>query len=999
MSDDTCGCCDGLQPVTPRPIFNRPGLDELARRVGEYADFYETLLSRISTQWVDVDLNQAGLHGEMLVNRVNPLRDLRTRANDDPTIALLDAWAVVADVLTFYSERIANEGYLRTSGELRSLIELARLVGYRRRPGVAASVYLAFTADSAGVSASGLVLPAGARVQSTPDPGLPPQTFETDAPLLTRPEWSMLTPRQVRPAYLPHEVAATVGTLYFKGTATNLSVNSALLLIYSYAPYFRLVAKVTPDFTLSRTAADLVGGDQTVAEAPQVASLRDMVTGLEKAPSIPPASPARLGLSSASAYGRSSAAIDGLLARFHPAAARQLPRARANAVVTTGPELQEVLALRVKASVYANAAQLVPPAPPTPAVIGEAPATSRATRKRARAAQAAGSADWDLDSAGIADPYYTLDLDTTYDAILPGTWVVVLRPNRPAADVLRQVITQVKAVQTVSRTSYNFPAKVTRLILADQWLDANDTLLSAIRPTTVYAAPEPLVLADAPLTDPICGQELELDQLVDGLQPGRWLIVTGERANVPGQDDFVVEGIPATELAMLSASRQDVLYIRNGQPISVGDLLVKGNQPSGGGKFDLPPLPNDKTHTFLTLSAPLAYCYKRDTVKVYANVAHATHGETQSGALGAGDGSKTYQTFDLKGTPPPLTYTAAIASNGVASSLKTYVNDVRWHEAENSLDLGPATHGFLTVTDEKEKTSVVFGDGVNGARLPTAGAAGQENVRAIYRRGIGKPGNVREAQINRLVANVDGMRAVINPQPATGGADPDGADSTRRRTPLAVTALDRLVGVEDYADFARLFAGIGKASAARLATAHGHVVHVTIAGVDDIPIDATSDLYRALLASLEQFGDPYLPVQLERRALSLLLISTNIQIDPDYEWETVEAAVRAALLAALGFDRRELGQDAYAAEALAVIQAVPGVQYADLDLFAAVPETIDPSQLVDPGAPPLASGVTERIAARLDRIDPLTHKPAPAGLVILSPDVPTSLLLSEVPHE
>src|SRR5579859_6870610 len=343
-----------LEPVTPRPIFNRPGLDELARRVGEYADFYETLLSRISAQWVDVDLNQAGLHGEMLVNRVNPLRDLRTRANDDPTIALLDAWAVVADVLTFYSERIANEGYLRTSGELRSLIELARLVGYRRRPGVAASVYLAFTADSAGVSASGLVLPAGARVQSTPDPGLPPQTFETDAPLLTRPEWSMLTPRQVRPAYLPHE-----------GAATNLSVNSALLLIYSYAPYFRLVAKVTPDFTLSRTAADLVGGDQTVAEAPQVASLRDMVTGLEKAPSIPPASPARLGLSSASAYGRSSAAIDGLLARFHPAAARQLPRARANAVVTTGPELQEVLALRVKASVYANAAQLVPPAPPT----------------------------------------------------------------------------------------------------------------------------------------------------------------------------------------------------------------------------------------------------------------------------------------------------------------------------------------------------------------------------------------------------------------------------------------------------------------------------------------------------------------------------------------------------------------------------------------------------------------------------------------------------------
>ena len=45
-------------------------------------------------------------------------------------IALLDAWATVGDVLTFYQERIANEGYLRTATERRSVLELARLVGY-----------------------------------------------------------------------------------------------------------------------------------------------------------------------------------------------------------------------------------------------------------------------------------------------------------------------------------------------------------------------------------------------------------------------------------------------------------------------------------------------------------------------------------------------------------------------------------------------------------------------------------------------------------------------------------------------------------------------------------------------------------------------------------------------------------------------------------------------------------------------------------------------------
>src|ERR1035438_8476224 len=66
----------------------------------------------------------------------------------DPAIALLDAWAVVADVLTFYQERIANEGYLPTATERRSLLELARLVNYTLRPGVSASVYLAFTVQS-----------------------------------------------------------------------------------------------------------------------------------------------------------------------------------------------------------------------------------------------------------------------------------------------------------------------------------------------------------------------------------------------------------------------------------------------------------------------------------------------------------------------------------------------------------------------------------------------------------------------------------------------------------------------------------------------------------------------------------------------------------------------------------------------------------------------------------------------------------------------------------
>ena len=86
------------------PIYNRPGLPTLAYRIGTHSDFVRRMLTALPGQTVPGD--PAGSAG--------PLAALTTRSADDPAIALLDAWATVADVLTFYQERIANEGYLRT---------------------------------------------------------------------------------------------------------------------------------------------------------------------------------------------------------------------------------------------------------------------------------------------------------------------------------------------------------------------------------------------------------------------------------------------------------------------------------------------------------------------------------------------------------------------------------------------------------------------------------------------------------------------------------------------------------------------------------------------------------------------------------------------------------------------------------------------------------------------------------------------------------------------
>src|SRR6266850_8618623 len=113
MSTDTtkdCGCCAGTAIDTPAAKFNRAGLLAIAYRVGSHAEFRQTLLARL------------------LSTDYPALAPLTTRAPDDYTIALCDSFAVLADVLTFYQERIANESYLGTATERRSVLMLARLI-------------------------------------------------------------------------------------------------------------------------------------------------------------------------------------------------------------------------------------------------------------------------------------------------------------------------------------------------------------------------------------------------------------------------------------------------------------------------------------------------------------------------------------------------------------------------------------------------------------------------------------------------------------------------------------------------------------------------------------------------------------------------------------------------------------------------------------------------------------------------------------------------------
>ena len=408
-----------------------------------------------------------------------------------------------------------------------------------------------------------------------------------------------------------------------------------------------------------------------------------------------------------------------------------------------------------------------------------------------------------------------------------------------------------------------------------------------------------------------------------------------------------------------------------------------------------PAVKGDTLHTYLRFAQPIQYCYKRDTVTLYGNVVKATHGETRTETLGAGDGSQALQTFKLK--QPPLTFVSANNPKGVDSTLRIDVNEVEWQEVETLAGLGPKDHAFMTHTDDDGNTFATFGNGVEGSRLPT----GLENVRARYRSGIGLRGNVKVEQISLLAMRPQGVKGVINPIRASGGADAETGDQARRNVPLTVMSLDRLVSVQDYADFARTFAGIGKALATRLPNG---VVHVTLAGAADASIDKTSDLYANLLAALRTFGDPYQAVTVALRTQKFIIIQANLKLKPTYGWESVVTAVRMALLDMFSFENRALGQPVRLSEVIGVVQAVEGVAYVDVDVMGSIPERLNgallsPQQLAEQAQTLIAAQRTIGVA-QVEPVKLAWRGPdgvlQPAELAYLTPLIPATLILNQI---
>jgi len=884
-SEARSGCCTQapLPPAAPVRPDNEPNRASIAYRVGAFGSFRRAIIAELEEF----------------------LPGWRASVSQDYATTVAELWAYVADILTFYQERIANEAFIRTATQFDSLIRLAELVGYRPDPGASATAVVAFILDK-GKTAT---LKRGMRVGAKPAAGKPASVFELSAALTA---------------------SASVNKLPLAATAPA-----------------RLFADLTSLVTLfgasgDRTPADATGNEDAIADVfPSLAAYFDRsVPAAESRTStqsstIPVGPDARtitlLGTKLKLAAG-SYLLIDDQGSASHLEVRRitdvRVDRARGMTDVTFFEKAdcvygtaQRVFAMRAIAAPFgANA----PPHDTLSALMKVlvTDAAGSITTQRAY------PDDWDDTTKAISrvpGPHETVDttathhtfelhLDRAYEVLQPSTdprpayAVLVKATNGGAYDAF-----PVNDAVGHHFTEYSLSARVTRLSLAGDVPTDGTLHRYGIRTTNVLVASEELVVASGrPLPEKVSGTRLLVSGTHRELVAGKHVIISGESFDAPD--------LAAAEDAVID----HVIYD------AANDLSV------------------------VTLRDSLDNAYVRSKTSVFANVATATHGETvKDEILGSGDGSP-WQRFSLR--KKPLTYAPSATGRldlPVESSLHVRVNGVEWSEVANFSVAGPSDRVFVTRRNAQGATLVELGDGVTGARAPT----GRDNVRAVYRAGTGSAGELDAGAISQLVDSVPGVQSIVSPIPTSGAAEAETIEGVRVNAPASLRTLGRAVSLDDYAAIARSFPGVRRARAGWVQQGRSGrplprpAIRVTIGTRNGKPLAQQSDYRARLRRFFDASRDVNVPLQLSDFEPVYVDCAVTVDVTDDHG----RAATLAAAIRALSprtnpdgspgfFAELDFGEPVRLSAIYAALQQVDGIR----DAHVTTLRTVGPGPAVDP---------------------------------------------------
>jgi hypothetical protein len=938
---------------------NPPGQPSISYRAGTWATFKESMLARLSSS----DYPALGA--------------LKTRDDNDFTVALMDATAIALDILTFYQERLANENYLRTASQLRSLTELSRLIGYQPAPGVSASTYLAFTFKAAPGQAPNpatpvIIIPKGTQVQSVPAQGQKAQTFETSTDIQAKADWNALRVQTSQPWVPPG-----TSSVYLSGTSTQLEVGDSLLILGVERE------ELKPGATPSER------WDVVVLNHVQTDSVRKLTY------------------------------VSWALRLSHQTSGGPSP---------SNWSAAKVFAFRQKAALFGHNA----PNPNLFVNLNTATAASIPTSLPALI-NVPPSGPWEWIGFNLASSSQ-IDLDATYQKIVVGSWFALVQKSTTAYEAQ---LYKVQQATTVSVAKFGLSGKVTELSA-----DYADAKIGAfpLRDTEVWAQSDELTIADQPLDYPLYGKFLDLEDLRPDLVGAAVVALSGNRQKITvadgitklsfspddGSDPVVLN--PGDTLTVTSAASLPVnqdfsvpdwssdkgqwtlnVEDANGRPgtvqqASLSDfiLTLSGSTDPQVSEVAMVASVSSATapypHTRILLQSNLVNCYDRNTTTVNVNVGLATHGQSVSEILGSGNASTPNQSFTLKQSP--LTFVQAPTQSGRQSTLEVKANGVTWTEELTLYNQGPSQQVYATLNQPDGTAEVLFGDGVEGATLPT----GQHNLQANYRIGSGASGNVAPGALTTLLDRPLGVSGVTNPEAATGGQDAASIDDLRSDAPRTVLTLGRAVSITDYQSYAATFAGIAKAYALWIPSGPGRGVFITVAGVGGAALPPANPTLTNLVSSLQDYGNPLIPITVQSFLETLFGLSADLQYAPAYDNAAARAGVQAQVLKALyraySFEERTFGQSVSADEVSAIIQNVPGVVAVNVtNLFTVA--TSRAGDLASQGAFTLA-GLNNWLAQHVSLPRPFSDSPSricpylpvadtqsvplPAEILVLDPD-------------
>jgi len=363
------------------------------------------------------------------------------------------------------------------------------------------------------------------------------------------------------------------------------------------------------------------------------------------------------------------------------------------------------------------------------------------------------------------------------------------------------------------------------------------------------------------------------------------------------------------------------------------------------------------------------------TLQVYGNVVAATEGLTVGEeVLGDGDAAAANQMFGL--AQPPAFVRGA---DGPRSTLAVYVQRQLWEETGALHRRDGDSRVYRVNLDHLGRATLIFGDGVSGARLPS----GRDNVVATYRTGMSSR-SVVAGGLSLLATRPLGLDAVANPLPSTPGAPAESREEIRFRAPRKLYTLGRIVSLKDFEDFALEYPGIDKAGAWGIIAGGSRTVQITLAAPGGVPIPEGSALITDLLGAIQSNRAFDSPVIIQSYRPVRVLVAASIQVAPGFLWDDVRKDVLAAVADRFGFVRARFEGSISAAAVVSVMQGVRGVRAVDLDSFSwagrgadGVDRDVDDEPRERRASPPF--------------LDPVSREILPAELVLLDPPALTGL--------